>query len=124
MIIEEEYFDNHYRALKVEYENKRLYSIDIYHRISHCNYFCEDKIDLNDYELCYLRFGSCEGVVIRSLRSGTSELISLRLKTNIKGDPAEGTISKARKICIREVNIFMESECDEFSKNKQGTKAS
>jgi len=124
MIIEEEYFNEHYRAFKIEFGERRVYSIDYYHKINGCRYSCSYKISLGSYEICYLRLGICEGVVIRILNSNIEELISLRLKTNIKEDPAEGIISRAREICVEEAHKFVESECNAFRENKEGFETS
>ncbi len=124
MIIEEEYFDKHYRALKIEFDERRIYSIDYYYKVSGCRYSCSERISLNSYEICYLKLGACEGVVIRILNSNVEELISLRLKTNIKEDPAEGIISRAREICIEEARRFVESECNAVREDKKGAETS
>ncbi len=117
MILEEEYFEGHLRGIKVDVNNSRLYSIDHYQALKACEYKCEEKISIRDYELCYVKLGLCEAVIVQ-IRNNIKEMISLRLKTEIASDPAKGSIAKAREICLKELKDFLESGCFGVQENK------
>jgi hypothetical protein len=113
MLVEEEYFEGHYRGIKVDFGDYRFYSLDCYFRLNDCRYTCEKLLKIDNYELCYVDLGgNCKGVIVRVLDKGIEELISLRLKVSSHEDPAKGDLSKARKICLEKARVFMEDECN------------
>ena len=100
----EELFDRHYRVLRVDYGDSRVYSVDYYARLQK-NPECDDKLELGGVTLCYKKLGLCEAII--SIVGDMVELISLRLTTSISGDPAGGSLGKARELCLGEASKLL-----------------
>ncbi len=101
----EELFNKHYRVLRVDYGVERVYNIDFYFRLSKTP-TCHDTLSLDNVTLCYVKLGLCEAVV--SIVGSVVELINAKLYTKASEDPAEGSLAKAREICLAEVLKFIE----------------
>ncbi|MEM4677841.1 MAG: hypothetical protein QXP76_01250 [Acidilobaceae archaeon] len=105
----EEYFNRFYRVIRVDFPNgERLYSIDFYAELSKPPERCFDALSLGSVKLCYARLRLCEAVVL-VFEEKRFEAISLRLKTKAEGDPAEGSLSRARNICLKEAQELLEA---------------
>ena len=100
----EELFNGHYRVLRVDYRSSRVYSVDYYARLQKPPE-CDDKLELGSVTLCYRKLSLCEAVI--SIVGDVVELISLRLTTNTSEDPAGGSLSKARELCIGEASKLL-----------------
>jgi hypothetical protein len=104
--VAEELLNGHYRVLRVDYDGRRVYSIDYYIRLNNAPK-CVEKLSLGDVTLCYVRLGLCEAVV--SIVGSVVELISARLSVEVEGDPAGGSLVKAREICSAEISKLLEA---------------
>ncbi|MEB3779923.1 MAG: hypothetical protein GSR85_06810 [Desulfurococcales archaeon] len=102
LIIEEEYFDTHYRVVKIDDGDTRLYSIDYYMLLESRPEQCSQMLSLGGIKLCYAALREHCMAVILSV-NGRVELVNLRLKTSPNSDPAGGSPAKAREICIEEL---------------------
>ncbi len=103
IIVEEEYIDQHHRVVKIDDGKTRIYSIDYYQLLPSKPKHCINTLVLNSIELCYVDLGKhCSAVVLVS--SDRVELVNLRLKVSIDKDPAGGSMSEARNICLEHVD--------------------
>lgn len=98
--VSEYYVDGHYRILKVDSEDSRLYSIDVYVKLQAEPQKCSREISLGDVRLCYVKTGLCEALI--SIVQGSVEIVNLRLLATPLEDPAGGSHVKARDLCLSE----------------------
>lgn len=112
----EEYFDRFYRVVRVDSPSgERLYNIDFYAELSRRPETCLDTLSLGSVELCYVKLQLCEAVVL-VYKEKRFETISLRLKTRVERDPAEGSLSRARSLCLEEARRFLEALRSDFGR--------
>jgi hypothetical protein len=100
----EELFDKHYRVLRVDYGAERVYSVDLYARLSKPP-VCHDTLSLGKVTLCYVKIGLCEALV--SIVGDVVELINAKLVVRVDEDPAGGSLAKAREICLAEASKLL-----------------
>ncbi len=113
----EHWITQHRRALLVEQEGVRVYSIDVYLRLSGRPERCDDGPAAGEARLCYVRSGGCEAVV--SETPGTLELISVRLYTGPDEDPAEGDPVRALQLCSRQLAPLLGVRVDEVLRSPE-----
>ena len=106
VLVEEEYLDRHFRALKIDCDKKRLYSIDVYLLLPksarlNCYYTLEAG---GPARMCYVRLGLCEGVVV--IAGDRAEIVNLRLLADKASDPAGGDIRVAARLCMNELSTY------------------
>ena len=98
MIVEERWFEGHYRVVKVEAGGVRLYSIDFYCKPVNCSGLKPiaslEKVSLYEATLK----GPCKAVILSTPQG--LEAISLRLIARVEEDPAGGDPGRAREICL------------------------
>ncbi|MEM1873090.1 MAG: hypothetical protein QXS85_03555 [Acidilobaceae archaeon] len=105
----EEYFDRFYRVIRVDSPGgDRLYSIDYYVRLSKAPRSCSEVLALDSVQLCYAKLNLCEALIL-IYENRRIELISLRLKTRTDSDPVDGSLSKARALCVEEAQRLVEA---------------
>jgi len=97
--IEEQVFDGHYRVVKIDTATARLYTIDVYKRLSSEPDSCDNEIILAGTRLCYKKItNNCEAVIL--VTPGRVELVNLRLHATPQRDPAGGDPARARTYCL------------------------
>ena len=98
MIIEERWFEGHYRVVKVEAEGVRLYSIDFHCKPVNCS-GARLLVSLGRTSLYEAPLeGPCKAVILSTPEG--MEAISLRLVARVEDDPAGGDPGRAREICL------------------------
>ena len=102
----EEYFEGHYRVVRVDYPPFRLYSIDYYELLG-WDPDCADSISLPGIaELCYVDLGGgCQAVILKT--EGRVEVVNLRLVTTVESDVAGGSHARAREFCTSKFRDWM-----------------
>ncbi len=107
--IEEEVYEGHYRVVAVRAGDMIVYSIDYYKRLPAIPE-CTEELALpqSPSRICYVDLGGgCEAAVIVS--PGRVELASLRLTASADNDPAGGSLSEARRLCVERAESWLDS---------------
>ncbi|MEB3773430.1 MAG: hypothetical protein GSR86_00700 [Desulfurococcales archaeon] len=95
-IVEERYFEEHYRIIRVAGEGRVFYSIDYYKLLERPPEECSSVIEMGDVRLCYIDRGRC--VITILITPNRVELVSLRLVVDEGEDPGfEGAKSECYK---------------------------
>jgi len=103
--IEEEVFEGHYRVIRIDTGDTRIYSIDVYKLLQE-PVDCEEQVRLGEAELCYKTITKgCEAVILRT--PGRTELVNLRLHTRPRDDPAMGSPARARNLCLEALREWL-----------------
>ncbi|MCE4611360.1 MAG: hypothetical protein F7B17_05255 [Desulfurococcales archaeon] len=98
MIVEERWFEEHYRVVKVEAEGVRLYSIDFYCKPVSCR-GAKPLVSLGKASLYEAPLdGPCKAMILATPEG--MEAISLRLVVSVSEDPAGGDPGRARELCL------------------------
>jgi len=108
LIVEEQVFDGHYRVVAVKSGGRILYSVDYYARLPEAPRECSSTLEVkgSPSSLCYVPLGGgCEGAVVVS--PGRVELVSLRLSAPVDDDPAGGSLSEARRLCVERAEAWL-----------------
>ena len=106
-LVEEQIINSFFKIVKIEYGDKRVYSIDFYKLLSN-KPSCMQKLSNGEVQLCYVELGrDCIGVILVS--KTRIELINLRLITYKHDDPVKGSLIDARRHCIEEVEKWIKS---------------
>lgn len=99
----EEYFEGHFRVIRIVAGSNAFYSIDVYRKIN-SDPSCEAGISVDDESICYVGIGRCTGVIVKT--SAGVELVNLRLTLDLTKerllDPRE-----ARELCIKEMEAWL-----------------
>ncbi len=102
-MIVEHWITPHRRAIIIEQEGKRVYSIDAYLNLTISSLEgCHEGPSTGNASLCYIGDQACEAIV--SVTPGYTELISIRYYTSVESDPARGDPIKALELCAQRLS--------------------
>ncbi len=106
-LVEEEVFNGHFRVVRIDTGDSRIYSID-YYRLLEREPECSSSLERGGARLCYIDISEdCQAVA--SIVQGRVELVNLRLVDRGQyGKPL--SLREAREMCLERVEKWLEKE--------------